>query len=94
MIEQVSENNEGCDTRKSPACYALSSLRWGNHVSSVNFPRFPSRYDHPMFPMFCLLANLGRSDCGTVFAVLHERMFSYVFAFVIVAWSSGIAALR
>jgi hypothetical protein len=29
------------DTRKLLACYALSSLRWGNHVRSVNFPGSP-----------------------------------------------------
>jgi hypothetical protein len=46
----------------------------------------PRSYDHPIF---CLLWD--ESDGGTVFAQLA---FSYVFAFVIIAWSSGITALR
>ena len=89
MIEQVSENNERCDTRKW-LFDALSSLRGGAGQSrDVDSSQVSSC--SPLLRSSHLLPALDESDGGTVFARLA---FSYVLAFVDIAWSSGIAALR
>jgi hypothetical protein len=84
---------EGCDTRKE-GLPALSFLewRWGRSRARRRKDVTYSSSKVPLvsiIPFICLLRT--KSSKPSVVQYSHGLVFSYVFAFVFIAWSSGIS---